>query len=182
MIGGIVSVMKIGINTLLNHMRFRKHARNPMIFKQTRIGKDGVPFTAYKFRTMPEGTTTHREQDATRIGKWLRRWSLDELPQLWNILTGDMALIGPRPMLPHQAMQLIGWQKLRLSVKPGITGYAQVMGRNAIPWSKRIEYDVWYVQHRNWKLDCWILWRTLVIWWTKEGLYGPQGVNEDRIS
>ena len=148
-------------------------------FYQTRIGKDGVPFTAIKLRTMPDSTITHREADCTKFGKWLRRWSLDELPQLWNILTGDMAMIGPRPMLPHQAKQLIGWQRTRLLVKPGITGYAQVMGRNAIPWSKRIELDVWYVEHRTWQLDCWILWRTLIVWWTHEGLYGPKGVNED---
>ena len=117
----------------------------------------------------------------TRVGTWLRAMSLDELPQLLNILLGEMNFIGPRPMLIHQAEQLVGWQEERMTVKPGITGYAQVMGRNAIPWSKRIAYDVWYVQHRTWQLDCWILWRTLVVWWTKEGLYGANGVNEDRI-
>ena len=152
-----------------------------LLFYQTRIGLHGKPFTLVKFRTMPEGTTTHRETDCTRLGKWLRRWSLDELPQLWNILHGEMALIGPRPMLPAQAAQLVGWQRERFLVKPGITGWAQIHGRNSIPWSRRIELDVWYVRHRTWRLDCWILWRTLIVWWTQEGLYGPKGVNDDAV-
>lgn len=150
-----------------------------LIFQQTRIGWQERPFTLYKFRTMPDGTTTHREQDATTLGKFLRRWSLDELPQILNMLKGEMNVIGPRPMLPHQAVKLISWQRDRFLVKPGITGYAQVMGRNAIPWSTRIELDVWYVHNRTWRLDLWILWRTVVCWWTGEGLYGSGGVNAD---
>ena len=152
-----------------------------IFFYQTRIGLHGKPFTLVKFRSMPEGTTTHREEDCTRLGKFLRRWSLDELPQLWNILTGDMNVIGPRPMLPQQANQLVGWQRRRFDVKPGITGWAQVNGRNAIPWEDRIAYDAWYVEHCDWMLDVYILFRTLIVWLTGEGLYGVNGVNEEKI-
>ena len=149
-------------------------------------------FDCIKFRTMQmmkqtdlTGTTQWTLCDGdpriTKVGAWLRRWSLDELPQLLNIMQGDMNFIGPRPLLIHQAPAVDSWAAPRFAVKPGITGYAQVRGRNAIPWAQRIELDVWYVRHRTWRLDAWILWRTLAVWWTGKWLYGPGGVNSDVV-
>lgn len=150
-------------------------------------------FDCWKFRTMTverkdilldpaQGTPWTLSQSdprLTRVGKFLRATSLDELPQLVNIVLGEMNFIGPRPMLPHQAAQLLGEQCLRMRVKPGITGYAQVMGRNSIPWEDRLALDVWYVRHRSWRLDAWILYRTVIVWLRGEGLYGPDGINHD---
>ena len=149
-------------------------------------------FECLKFRTMlmehnrarwsglePSWTLAQSDPRLTRVGAWLRRWSLDELPQLLNIVIGEMNFIGPRPMLLHQDKQLAGWQIKRREVKSGITGWAQIHGRNSIPWSERIRLDVWYVEHRSWRLDAYILWRTFIMWITGEGLYGKDGVNHD---
>jgi len=159
----------------------------PPFFLQKRIGRDGRPFTVYKFRTMVRDavhrglTTTVSQSDdrITRVGSFLRAWSLDELPQLMNVLKGDMSLIGPRPTLDYQVAQYSPYQRRRLEVKPGITGWAQVNGRNSLPWPKRIELDVWYVDHVSLWLDLRILFRTVGVFLRREGLYGPDGVNDD---
>lgn len=165
-------------------------SKGPIFFKQERIGKDGHPFQIFKFRTMVEGAVDMGagyliEKDdfrITRIGKFLRRTSLDELPQLINILKGEMSLVGPRPTLKYQVDQYDGWQKKRLSVKPGITGWAQIHGRNEIPWGNRIKYDVWYVDHWSLGLDLRIMLKTIwVVLFKRGGIYGIGGVNDDFI-
>jgi lipopolysaccharide/colanic/teichoic acid biosynthesis glycosyltransferase len=140
----------------------------PVLYRQTRVGKDGVDFALLKLRTMVVGAETQGAGYAvdrgdariTRAGRLLRRLSLDELPQLWNVIRGDMSVIGPRPTLRYQVDRYDDRQRRRLDVKPGITGWAQVHGRATLPWSERIELDVWYVEHRSPALDVKILAKT----------------------
>jgi lipopolysaccharide/colanic/teichoic acid biosynthesis glycosyltransferase len=142
--------------------------RGPVLYKQTRVGKDGADFELLKLRTMVVGAETMgaglavNEGDSriTRAGRILRRLSLDELPQLWNVIRGEMSVIGPRPTLRYQVERYTPHQRRRLDVKPGVTGWAQIHGRAALPWAERIELDVWYVEHRNAWLDLKILART----------------------
>jgi lipopolysaccharide/colanic/teichoic acid biosynthesis glycosyltransferase len=140
----------------------------PVLYRQTRVGKDGVDFELLKLRTMIPDAEKHgagfavNEGDPriTRVGAALRRLSLDELPQLWNVVRGDMSVVGPRPTLRYQVERYTPHQRRRLDVKPGITGWAQIHGRAALPWEERIELDVWYVEHRTPWLDLKILART----------------------
>ena len=140
----------------------------PVLFKQTRVGKDGVDFELLKLRTMVVGAETKGagyavdkgDSRITRVGRFLRRSSIDELPQLWNVVRGDMSLIGPRPTLRYQVERYDERQLHRLDVKPGITGWAQIHGRASLPWADRIELDLWYVRHHDWKTDLLILLRT----------------------
>jgi lipopolysaccharide/colanic/teichoic acid biosynthesis glycosyltransferase len=142
--------------------------RGPVLFKQTRVGKDGTDFELLKLRTMVVGAETMgagyavNEGDSriTRGGRLLRRLSLDELPQLWNVVRGEMSVIGPRPTLRYQVERYTPHQRRRLDVKPGVTGWAQIHGRAALPWGERIELDVFYVEHRTPMLDLKILVRT----------------------
>ena len=142
--------------------------RGPVLYKQTRVGKDGADFELLKLRTMVVGAESMgagyavNEGDSriTRAGRTLRRLSLDELPQLWNVMRGEMSVIGPRPTLRYQVERYDTRQARRLEVKPGITGWAQVHGRAALPWDERIALDVWYVEHRNAWLDLKILAKT----------------------
>jgi sugar transferase EpsL len=138
----------------------------PVMFRQTRPGLHGRPFKFLKFRTMTEardatGELLSDSQRLTRFGAWLRRSSLDELPQLINILRGDMSLVGPRPLLMKYLPLYSSEQARRHQVRPGITGWAQVHGRNAIEWEDRLSMDVWYVENYSFWLDCQILWRTI---------------------
>jgi lipopolysaccharide/colanic/teichoic acid biosynthesis glycosyltransferase len=140
-------------------------SRGPVLFRQERIGRHGRPFEIVKFRTLVDAPP----QDAadylisasdlriTRVGAFLRRWSLDELPQLWNVLRGEMSIVGPRPTLRYQVEQYDDVQRRRLEVLPGVTGWAQISGRNELSWPERIELDVWYVDHRSLSLDLRIL-------------------------
>jgi lipopolysaccharide/colanic/teichoic acid biosynthesis glycosyltransferase len=140
----------------------------PVLYRQTRVGKDGSDFELLKLRTMVVGAervgagyaVNEGDPRITKVGRVLRRLSLDELPQLWNVVRGDMSIIGPRPTLRYQVEQYDDRQRRRLDVKPGITGWAQIHGRAALPWAERIELDVWYVEHRDWKTDLLILLRT----------------------
>jgi len=140
----------------------------PVLYRQTRVGRDGSDFELLKLRTMVVGAETmgaglsvnRGDERITRAGKLLRKLSLDELPQLWNVVRGEMSVIGPRPTLRYQVEQYDERQRHRLDVKPGITGWAQVNGRAALPWVDRIELDVWYVEHRSRLLDLRILART----------------------
>ena len=139
------------------------------IYRQTRVGKDGRLFDIYKLRTMVDGAEftgaglaiAAGDARITRMGALLRRTSLDELPNLWNVLRGDMSIVGPRPTLKAQVDQYTERQRGRLEVKPGITGWAQINGRASLPWPERIELDLWYVEHRSLALDLRILSRTL---------------------
>jgi lipopolysaccharide/colanic/teichoic acid biosynthesis glycosyltransferase len=140
---------------------------SPVLFRQTRAGLGGRPFTLLKLRTMRlpgSGETSIESDDArlTRVGGWLRRTSLDELPQLLNVLRGEMSLVGPRPLLPEYLPRYSAEQARRHAVRPGITGLVQVSGRNALSWSDRLSLDVWYVDHRSTRLDLSILGRTVL--------------------
>ena len=140
----------------------------PVLYRQTRVGKDGTDFELLKLRTMVVGAETmgaglavnRGDSRITRSGRLLRKLSLDELPQLWNVVRGEMSVIGPRPTLRYQVEQYDERQRRRLDVKPGITGWAQINGRAALPWADRIELDVWYVEHRSPAVDLRILART----------------------
>ncbi|MDX6640779.1 MAG: hypothetical protein QOF12_1790 [Solirubrobacteraceae bacterium] len=149
------------------------------IYRQRRVGKDGESFDMLKLRTMVSGAEgigaglAVNEGDAriTRAGRLLRRYSLDELPNLVNVLRGDMSLIGPRPTIQVQVAQYTERQRGRLTVKPGLTGWAQIHGRTALPWAERIELDLWYIEHRRWRVDVAIVWRTIKMLVNGDGLY-----------
>jgi lipopolysaccharide/colanic/teichoic acid biosynthesis glycosyltransferase len=140
----------------------------PVLYRQTRVGKDGVDFEVLKLRTMVVGAerlgagfaVDRGDPRITRVGRILRRTSIDELPQLWNILRGEMSVIGPRPTLRYQVEQYDEHQRRRLDIRPGLTGWAQVQGRASLSWADRIELDVWYVENRSPKVDLEILLRT----------------------
>jgi lipopolysaccharide/colanic/teichoic acid biosynthesis glycosyltransferase len=154
------------------------------IYTQARVGRDGRLFSIYKLRTMVRGaeftgaglSIQEGDDRITRIGRFLRRYSLDELPNLWNVVRGEMSIVGPRPTLEVQVQQYTEHQRRRLEVKPGITGWAQVNGRASLPWTERIELDIWYVEHRSFALDLRILARTVGMVLTGQGLYkGERG-------
>ena len=142
--------------------------RGPVLYRQTRVGKDGRDFELLKLRTMVVGAekmgagyaVDQGDSRITRSGALLRRLSIDELPQLWNVIRGDMSVIGPRPTLRYQVDRYDERQLHRLDVKPGITGWAQIHGRAALPWAERIDLDLWYVKHRSPSVDLKILLRT----------------------
>ena len=163
------------------------HDGGPAFFRQERIGKDGVPFRVWKFRTMTvaasaqEGPSLLREGDEriTRVGEFLRRYGLDELPQVVNVLMGEMSLVGPRPTVGYQVEAYDAFQRRRLEMKPGITSLAVVSGRNALSWGERIKLDIRYVDHWSLLLDVRVLLRTLwCVLITREGLYGKDGFND----
>ncbi len=162
----------------------RLETRGPAIFRQLRVGQGGRPFDLLKLRTMVAGAESlgsglavnEGDPRITRVGALLRRTSLDELPNLVNVLRGEMSIVGPRPTVPVQVQQYTERQRLRLAVKPGITGWAQVNGRASLPWHERIELDLWYIEHRSLRLDLEILLRTVRLVLTGEGLYrGERG-------
>jgi lipopolysaccharide/colanic/teichoic acid biosynthesis glycosyltransferase len=160
-------------------LAIRLESHGPPIYRQRRIGLKGRPFDVLKLRTMVDGAEhvgaglAVNENDAriTRVGALLRRTSLDELPNLLNVLRGEMSLIGPRPTVPVQVEQYTPRQRGRLQVKPGITGWAQVNGRASLPWAERIELDLHYIEHRSLALDLRILWRTVLMVLGGSGLY-----------
>jgi lipopolysaccharide/colanic/teichoic acid biosynthesis glycosyltransferase len=160
-------------------LAIRLEGPGPVIYSQRRIGLGGDAFDVLKLRTMVHGAEhigpglaiNANDSRITRVGTFLRRTSLDELPNLVNVLRGEMSLIGPRPTLPAQVEQYTERQRGRLAVKPGITGWAQVNGRAALPWDERIELDLYYIEHRSLALDLRILWRTAAIVLGGSGLY-----------
>jgi lipopolysaccharide/colanic/teichoic acid biosynthesis glycosyltransferase len=162
----------------------RLESRGPVIYSQRRAGLDGRAFEVIKLRTMVDGAEhigaglaiDADDPRITRVGAFLRRTSLDELPNLLNVLRGEMSLIGPRPTLPAQVAQYTPRQRGRLRIRPGITGWAQVNGRASLPWDERIELDLYYIDHRSLSLDLRILWRTVAMVLGGSGLYkGPAG-------
>ncbi|MFM8792577.1 MAG: sugar transferase [Solirubrobacterales bacterium] len=170
----VLSLPVLAIASLL----IRLEGGGPAIYRQTRVGRNGEEFELLKLRTMVSGsdpvgigTAVMRDDPrVTRTGRWLRRTSLDELPNLFNVLRGEMALVGPRPTIPAQVVDYTPHQLRRLEVLPGITGWAQVQGRAGIPWEERIELDVEYVDRRSFLLDLKILSRTFWLTITGEGL------------
>lgn len=158
--------------------RVRRNLGAPVLFRQERPGRIGEPFTLVKFRSM----TSERDsggvlvEDSLRLvpfGRWLRETSLDELPELWNVLRGDMSLVGPRPLLMEYLPLYTPEQARRHEVRPGITGLAQVNGRNQAPWEEKFKWDVWYVDHVSLALDLQILWRTVGKVFRREGVSSP---------
>jgi len=164
----------------------RLSSPGPVIYRQLRAGKDGHPFTLFKFRSMHTATAvqTHEtwkgDSRVFLLGRFLREYHLDELPQLWNVLVGDMSLVGPRPTLLSQVERYTSHERGRLKVRPGITGLAQVSGNNELDWDQRIEVDLEYVEHASFLLDLRILWRTLRTVLRKEGVYGADGRVRDK--
>jgi len=159
----------------------------PVLFVQTRPGLHGQPFRLYKLRTMKnayasDGSPLPDEQRLTAIGKWLRRLSLDELPQLINVVKGDMSFVGPRPLLMEYLPLYDADQARRQEVLPGITGWAQVNGRNAVDWEERFALDVWYVDHASFRLDMKILWLTLIYVISGRGVCAEGHATKPRFS
>jgi lipopolysaccharide/colanic/teichoic acid biosynthesis glycosyltransferase len=175
LIGSAVTAPLVAVLALA----IRIESRGGPIYRQTRVGKDGRLFSIYKLRTMVHGAEftgaglaiAEGDDRITRIGALLRRYSLDELPNLWNVLRGDMAIVGPRPTIESQVREYTPRQRGRLAVKPGITGWAQVNGRASLPWPQRIELDLWYVEHRSLRLDLHILRRTMGMVLSGSGIY-----------
>jgi lipopolysaccharide/colanic/teichoic acid biosynthesis glycosyltransferase len=171
-------------------LAIRLESRGPAIYRQRRAGLNGRPFDVYKLRTMVDGAehvgaglaVNTDDPRITRVGALLRRTSLDELPNLVNVLRGEMSLIGPRPTLPVQVAQYTDRQRGRLAVKPGITGWAQVNGRASLPWAERIELDLHYIENRSLALDLQIAWRTVAMVLGGSGLYkGEAGGWDGRL-
>ena len=159
----------------------------PVFFRQERIGKDGKPFYPFKFRTMIEGavnkglgyTVAVNDERITKLGKFLRKWGIDEFPQLINVFKGEMSLVGPRPTLRYQVEKYNDFEKRRLQVKPGLAGWALIHGRNSLTWEERIKYDVWYVDNWSLWLDIKIIFKTFYLIFIKqEGVYGKGGIND----
>jgi sugar transferase EpsL len=153
----------------------KKSMGGPVLFKQVRPGKDEVLFTLFKFRTMSDkrgedGRLLPASERLTNTGKILRKFSLDELPQLWNVVRGDMSFVGPRPLLPEYLPRYSPEQKKRHTVKPGITGWAQVKGRNNLTWEQKFNYDIYYVENHSLAFDIKILFMTLWKVFKREGV------------
>lgn len=190
----IVSLVCIVIFTVIPVMIvvpivIRLTSKGPALFKQTRVGKDGKLFVMYKFRTMmleqydANGVEIMSENRITKVGRFLRKTSLDELPQLFNILNGTMSIVGPRPMLDYQAPRCRGEEKLRFQMRPGMTGLAQVKGRNNIQWEERIKFDIEYVKTFTFWLDIVILVKTVLLVFKREGTdVKPEYRTVDRFS
>ncbi len=164
---------------LLAMLAVKLESRGGAFYRQRRVGRHGREFEVLKLRTMVAGAehigagmaVDSGDARITRVGRILRRTSLDELPNLVNVLKGEMAIVGPRPTLPSQVAQYTERERGRLAMRPGITGWAQVNGRASLPWSERIELDLWYIEHRSWRLDLTILWRSAQLVVRGEGLY-----------
>jgi lipopolysaccharide/colanic/teichoic acid biosynthesis glycosyltransferase len=176
---GLVTGTALSPFALLIAVGIRCSCGSPVLFRQKRAGRYGRVFVIYKFRTM-RPPAHPREPDIERltpVGRFLRASSLDELPQLWNIIRGDMSLIGPRPTLPEQVVHYSPRQRGRLAVRPGLTGWAQVNGRNALSWPERIELDLWYIANRSLLLDLRITALTVLGLIRPRGIVGANGEN-----
>jgi lipopolysaccharide/colanic/teichoic acid biosynthesis glycosyltransferase len=184
LVGSAVAVVLSAPILGLACLAIRAETRGSPIYRQRRVGKNGVPFDLLKLRTMVSGAermgaglaVDEGDPRITRVGSFVRRLSLDELPNLVNVLRGEMSLVGPRPTVQVQVSQYTERQLRRLSIEPGITGWAQVKGRAALPWHERIELDLWYIEHWSLRLDLRIIAETVRLLVTGQGLYrGPTG-------
>ena len=185
---GTLGLVALTVPFLLIAALINLDSQGPVFFRQERVGKNGRRLRPFKFRTRVVGaegiglgaSVSTDDTRITRTGRILRNWGLDELPQLINVVKGEMSLVGPRPTLPQQVERYQDWHRRRLLAKPGITGWALVHGRNRLTWEERIRYDVWYVDHWSPWIDIRVLFRTLwIVLVTHEGIYGEGGVNED---
>jgi lipopolysaccharide/colanic/teichoic acid biosynthesis glycosyltransferase len=191
MVAGVALIVTAPLLALCA-LAIKLDSRGPVLYRQRRVGRGGEPFDLLKLRTMCVGAERmgaglyieDRDSRITRSGRLLRRFSLDELPNLLNVLRGELAIVGPRPTVQEQVDRYTARQRRRLEVLPGITGWAQVNGRTSLSWPERIELDVWYVDHRSLALDLRILLRTARMLVTGHGLYSSdltQGWDEDRL-
>ncbi|MCM1452874.1 MAG: sugar transferase [Clostridium sp.] len=164
--GGAMLVLSLPLAAVTAWLHFANKGAGAFFF-QERPGKDGKIFKVVKFKTMTDerdadGKLLADEKRLTKVGKFVRSTSIDELPQLWNVLKGDMSLIGPRPLLVKYLPLYSPEQARRHEVRPGITGWAQCHGRNAISWGKKFDLDVWYVDHISFATDCKVIWTTIM--------------------
>jgi len=183
----ITALALLALPLLLLYAMVRRKLGSPVLFRQTRPGLHGQPFMMVKFRTMtdergPEGELLPDAQRLTAFGRFLRASSLDELPEFWNVLRGDMSLVGPRPLLMEYLPLYSPEQARRHELRPGITGWAQVSGRNAVSWEERFRLDVWYVDHRSFWLDLRILWLTVRKVLVREGISAQDEVTMPRFT
>jgi len=174
-LGGLIVLSPV---LLLLALVIRLKLGSPVLFRQARPGRGGRVFILWKFRTMnqardDEGQLMPDGQRLTPFGQWLRTTSLDELPELWNVLRGDMSLVGPRPLLVEYLDRYTPEEARRHEVSPGLTGWAQVNGRNATTWEERLRLDVWYVDHQSLALDLQILLRTVFLVFSRDGISAP---------
>jgi lipopolysaccharide/colanic/teichoic acid biosynthesis glycosyltransferase len=184
LVGSAVSLVVSAPVLALACLAIRAETPGSPIYRQRRVGRNGAPFDLLKLRTMVSGAermgaglaVDEGDPRITRVGSFVRRLSLDELPNLVNVLRGEMSLVGPRPTVQVQVSQYTERQLGRLSIEPGITGWAQVKGRAALPWHERIELDLWYIEHWSLRLDARIIAETVRLLVTGQGLYrGPTG-------
>ncbi|HEY5193560.1 MAG TPA: sugar transferase [Solirubrobacteraceae bacterium] len=181
-LGGALALILATPVIVVAMLAIRLESRGHPIYRQRRVGKDGRQFDLLKLRTMVDGAehvgaglaVNENDPRVTRVGALLRRTSLDELPNLLNVVRGELSFIGPRPTIPVQVAQYTERQRGRLAIKPGITGWAQVNGRTSLPWGERIELDLYYIEHRSPALDLRILLRTVTIVLGGSGLYKGQ--------
>ena len=184
MASGLALVVLLPIFAIIG-IFIKLDSKGPVFFVQERAGKDGKIFKAFKFRTMIDNAVaiggekiSQDDSRITRVGKHLR-WGIDELPQLINVFKGDMSLVGPRPTLIEQVARYSKEHRRRLEVKPGVTGWALINGRNKLTWAEKIKLDIWYIDHWSLWLDLKILFKTIwVVIFTREGIYGKDGVNK----
>jgi lipopolysaccharide/colanic/teichoic acid biosynthesis glycosyltransferase len=187
-VGGTLALVAAAPLIALAMVAIRLESRGHPIYRQRRVGRGGREFDLLKLRTMVDGAEhvgaglaiNENDPRVTRVGAFLRRTSLDELPNLLNVVRGELSFVGPRPTIPVQVARYTERQRGRLAIRPGITGWAQVNGRASLPWSERIELDLYYIEHRSLTLDARILWRTVAIVFGGSGLYkGQTGGWED---
>jgi lipopolysaccharide/colanic/teichoic acid biosynthesis glycosyltransferase len=158
-----------------------------ILFIQERVGKGRRSFQCYKFRSMiPRaseqglgGVVAEHDERLTRVGRILRMWTMDEIPQLFNVLKGDMSIVGPRPWVTRQVDKIPAWASRRFDLKPGLAGWAWIHGRNLVPWDDRLRMDVWYIENWSLRLDSYILLKAFVQLFQRRGVYGPGGVSTD---
>jgi lipopolysaccharide/colanic/teichoic acid biosynthesis glycosyltransferase len=179
----IFSLIIVAPLLLVSAVAIKLGSRGPVFFRLRVAGLGGEGFDQWKLRTMVNGAreggdrfeTSSNDPRITRVGHFLRRWSIDELPQLWNVLRGEMSIVGPRPAFLEIATKYSVEQARRLAMRPGLTGLAQVQGRNLLTWAERVELDISYVEHYSLWLDCEIMARTIPVLFQSEGVYGKDG-------
>ena len=183
--GALIGIIILSPFFLIVAILIKLDSKGPVFFRYERIGKDGKSLKPFKFRTMKEGAikqglgynVAEDDERITKIGKFLRKWGIDEFPQLINVLKGEMSLVGPRPTFRYQVEKYNDFQKKRLLVKPGIVGWALIHGRNLLSWEERIKYDIWYIENWSPWLDFKIIIRTFyLIFIKREGIYGKGGI------